>query len=546
MGPAGAIRRIRSVPLSTLSAFSQLNPALLPIRPTVGPYGHVRRCEGPGLRFGAMAELDPWEDVAPIPVANGDIQNVLASVDTLRSAWEDALARAAPDEFTEARRRSLRRHAIETGIIERLYDVDWGVTEALVAEGLTAEVAARKGGLDDDTLAIIRSQHEALEFLADAARDGEELTLRFVRQLHQLVCREQPTYEARDQFARVVSVPLHHGMWKTQANHVTREDGSVLEYTPPEQVQSQMERLIEMHRAAADVHPVVRAAWLHHRFIRIHPFEDGNGRVGRALTLLVLLRARYAPLVVDRTIRTDYIAALDLANDGDLRPLVRLFARLEIVALRSELERPAEPNTDGAGALDVARAYATRLRALRDADRTDRIDRAAALASQLHERIGTHLVVLGDGIREQFAVVDDSRSGVTGAAPPDERSRYWRAQLIRTAREADFFTNLTSGSWWTRLNLTVLNATMRYVVAVQKAGQGDTGVLVVTTFAEMPMARSRDDDDRPLPVPLLRSTPNDGVTLVFSDDPDSRWPEIEALIDRTLAAAVARFAQQLG
>src|SRR6266704_240630 len=77
--------------------------------------------------------------------------------------------------------------------------------------------------------------------------------------------------------------------------------------------------------ATADAHPVIRAAWLHHRFVAIHPFQDGNGRVARALTLLVLLRAHYAPLVVGRHQRGDYLDALDVAA-GDLRPLVRLFA----------------------------------------------------------------------------------------------------------------------------------------------------------------------------------------------------------------------------
>lgn len=497
----------------------------------------------------AMAEdsADPWEEVEPLPPVNGDLESVLASVDTLRSAWIDALERPTPHELTEARQRSLRRHAIETGVIERLYDVSWGVTEALVAEGLTADVAAREGGVDEDTLAIIRSQLDALEFLADAARAGSDLTLHVIRQLHQLVCREQPTYAARDQFGRVVHNQLRHGAWKNHANHVMRQDESLLEYTPPEHVQWQMEQLLELYADSTDTHPVVRAAWLHHRFLRIHPFEDGNGRVARALTLLVLLRAHYAPLVVDRRLRGDYIDALDRANDGDLRPLVRLFARLEIVALRSELEQPVEPPVEGVGVLAVARAHADRLQALRDADRTERVDRTEALAAALHKRILAYLTTLGDGVREQFAVVDDqTRRGVESAEPPDERSRFWRAQLVRTAREADFFTNLSDGSWWSRLNLTVLGSTLRYVVAVQKVGQGDTGVLAVTAFAESPPPRDADSDDRPLPTSLLDVTPNDSVTIVFSDSPDTRWPEIEQLIDQTLAAAVARFAHQLG
>lgn len=491
--------------------------------------------------------VDRWVDVESMPTVNGDLGQVLASVDALRSAWEDALNRVDTHEFSAARQRSLRRHAIETGIIERLYDVDWGVTEALVAEGLTAEVAAREGGLDENTLAVIRSQHEALEFLAEAVRGGQDLTLYFIRQLHQLVCREQVSYEARDQFSRVVQAPLHHGQWKQHVNHVTRPDGSRLEYTPPEHVQSHMEHLLALYAETGDEHPVTRAAWLHHRFIRIHPFEDGNGRVGRALTLLVLLRAHYAPLVVDRTRRSEYLDTLDSANHGDLRPLIRLFGRLEIDALRSELERPVDAVLNGASALDVAKAYTDRLRTLRDADHTDRIRRAEELAQALQQQIVAYVGALGSGVREQFAAIDEqSRATVVDGAPPDERARYWYAQLVRTAREVDFFTNLTSGSWWTRLHLSVLGTTMRYVVAVQRVGHGDTGVLAVTAFAEALPPRAADADDRSLPTQILRSGPNDSVTLVFSDDADSRWDEVRSLIDTTMAAAVAGFAQGLG
>ncbi|MGH3821425.1 MAG: Fic family protein [Pseudonocardiaceae bacterium] len=488
-----------------------------------------------------------WAEVEPLGVLNGELKNVLANVDTLRDAWELSLAQASPGEFTEARRRSLRRHAIETGIIERLYDVDWGVTEALVAEGLTAEVAAREGGLADDALAIISSQYEALEFLAEAANNGTDLSVHFIRQLHHAVCRTQSTYEARNDFGQILQVPLHHGTWKVQPNHVRRQDGTLLEYTPPEHVESQMERLLTLYEETGGEHPVVRAAWLHHRFIRIHPFEDGNGRVARALTLLVLLRARYAPLVVDRTQRGTYLEALDQANAGDLRDLIRLFARLEIVALRSELERPAEPTAEGASALAVARAYAQRLRALQQAELTERTTKAENLAAELHHKVVARLEELGEGIRDQFREADpQAQSSVYDAKPPEERAKYWQKQIIRTAREADFFTNLSKGSWWTRLQLVVLGQTLRFVVVIQRVGHGESGVLAVTVFAEAVAPRTSDDDDRPLSTPLFRSTPADSVTLVFSDDPVQRWTEVGELIDRTLAAAVTTFAQQLG
>ena len=55
-----------------------------------------------------------------------------------------------------------------------------------------------------------------------------------------------------------------------------------------------MDRLIETHRqhTAQRVPPDTSAAWLHHRFVQIHPFQDGNGRSAQAISSLVLIQAR--------------------------------------------------------------------------------------------------------------------------------------------------------------------------------------------------------------------------------------------------------------
>jgi len=138
----------------------------------------------------------------------------------------------------------------------------------------------------------------------------------------------------RDALGRAFEAELREGTWKAHPNHVLRRDNTLLEHCPPEQVASETDRLVEMwgRLDETDVHPLVKAGWLHHRFVQIHPFADGNGRVARALTLLVVEKHRYAPLVVDRHHRTRYLEALDRANEGDLRDLVALFARLEIRA----------------------------------------------------------------------------------------------------------------------------------------------------------------------------------------------------------------------
>ena len=78
-----------------------------------------------------------------------------------------------------------------------------------------------------------------------------------------------------------------------------------------------------------NVPPEIESAWLHHRFTLIHPFVDGNGRVARCLATLVLLKHQWFPLVVTRGDRTEYLSALQEADQGDLGPLVMLVGLLQ-------------------------------------------------------------------------------------------------------------------------------------------------------------------------------------------------------------------------
>jgi prophage maintenance system killer protein len=131
-----------------------------------------------------------------------------------------------------------------------------------------------------------------------------------------------------DQFGRAFETELRSGDYKVLANNPTRENGSLHEYCPPEQVASEMDRLVAMYARHVEkqVRPEVQAAWLHHAFTQIHPFQDGNGRVARAIATLVFLKAEYFPLVINRDDRQKYVESLESADSGDLQPLVHLFS----------------------------------------------------------------------------------------------------------------------------------------------------------------------------------------------------------------------------
>ncbi|MHB8468820.1 MAG: Fic family protein [Gaiellaceae bacterium] len=78
---------------------------------------------------------------------------------------------------------------------------------------------------------------------------------------------------------------------------------------------------------AGEQHAILFVADLHARFERIHPFRDGNGRVGRLATNLLLVRHGYPPAVIYKRDRTRYLNALRRADRSDVGPLAEIFAR---------------------------------------------------------------------------------------------------------------------------------------------------------------------------------------------------------------------------
>lgn len=74
-------------------------------------------------------------------------------------------------------------------------------------------------------------------------------------------------------------------------------------------------------------HPIERLAQVHARFEHVHPFLDGNGRVGRLLLNLVLARLGYAPAIIQKRERPRYLQALRAADSGNVGPLAELIAR---------------------------------------------------------------------------------------------------------------------------------------------------------------------------------------------------------------------------
>jgi Fic family protein len=93
-----------------------------------------------------------------------------------------------------------------------------------------------------------------------------------------------------------------------------------------------------------DLHAIELAAIAHYKFVFIHPFIDGNGRTGRLLMNLILMRSGFPPIIIKKSERLIYYSHLDQANDGDIRPLIRFIAKCTERTL-NEFIHQSQPTT---------------------------------------------------------------------------------------------------------------------------------------------------------------------------------------------------------
>ena len=114
-----------------------------------------------------------------------------------------------------------------------------------------------------------------------------------------------------------------------------------------------MDRLLAIYNEQTSLPVEIQAAWLHHAFTQIHPFQDGNGRVARALSSLVLVKSGLFPFVVFREERGRYISCLEAADRGDLTGLIEFFRRSQRNAILRVSEWLTNTQEKRAGSADT-------------------------------------------------------------------------------------------------------------------------------------------------------------------------------------------------
>jgi Fic family protein len=151
---------------------------------------------------------------------------------------------------------------------------------------------------------------EAYEFVVTLIERREPITLETILSLHSVVMDK---------------ILEEKGTFRTVPVYIR---GAMMSPPPAREVETYMRQWLEwVNGEGLDYEPIIRASIAHHGFEAVHPFLDGNGRVGRLLLNLMLMREGYSPALLLRDWRARYIQALSTADTGNYRPLTNIIGQ---------------------------------------------------------------------------------------------------------------------------------------------------------------------------------------------------------------------------
>lgn len=196
-----------------------------------------------------------------------------------------------------------------------------GETIFFLQEGLTVEGKPFKDFLD------ARNHAEAIDLLFDVVSQKRGISESLIKEINALLLVGVQSTPALDTNGQRVNKPATPGQYKSQPNHVLQQDGTIHHYVEPLQVPLEMQVLCDwVNSSIGQQYPVIIAGIAHYNMVRIHPFDDGNGRGARILMNLILLMHAHTPLIVRNAKRRVYLQALSEADTGNIEPFLVFIA----------------------------------------------------------------------------------------------------------------------------------------------------------------------------------------------------------------------------
>ncbi|WP_069130044.1 Fic family protein [Rhodohalobacter halophilus] len=167
----------------------------------------------------------------------------------------------------------------------------------------------------------IKGHEEAILLVEDIAQSSRQLSESFIRELNLKILKEPYTIKTKTSDGKVTTKTIYPGEYKTTPNHVETKSGDKFKFAEPFEVPAKMQELVDWYANEDELHPLVKAIELHYRFIRIHPFDDGNGRVSRLLMNYCLMSNKLPPVIIKSHQKDLYFSGLRQADAAEFESL---------------------------------------------------------------------------------------------------------------------------------------------------------------------------------------------------------------------------------
>jgi len=168
-----------------------------------------------------------------------------------------------------------------------------GDTHFFLTEGLTVEGKPFKDFLD------AKNHLEAIDYLYEIVSSQRGISEGLIKELNALILSGISYTNAQDDKGNPTRKRATPGEYKKQPNHVLLTNGEIHQHVEPIHVQAQMQELVEwIDESSKTLHPIFVASIIHYNLVRIHAFDDGNGRGARILMNLILMNKGFFPAVV--------------------------------------------------------------------------------------------------------------------------------------------------------------------------------------------------------------------------------------------------------
>ncbi|MFZ4799669.1 MAG: Fic family protein [Bacteroidia bacterium] len=199
----------------------------------------------------------------------------------------------------------------------------------------------------------MKAHDVAIKFVQEEASNQEKhLTESFIRELNEIILVKPFYKEAQTIDGQNTRRLIEIGQYKKFPNSVRLQNGEMFHYTKPEEVAAEMEKLVNWHNQEKELSPEDLAAYLHYRFVRIHPFDDGNGRVARLLMNYVLLKHHLPPVIIKSADKANYLLALNKADIGDTKAFADYISDQLIWSLQLQIKAANNESLDEPDDLD--------------------------------------------------------------------------------------------------------------------------------------------------------------------------------------------------